>query len=296
MVVPTRHRPALLARAVEAILSQRYPGEVECIVVFDRTDIVLPELATRDRRALRGVGNERTPGLAGARNAGAHAATGDLLAFCDDDDEWLPDKLQLQVEALEANPQAAAVASGLEIRQRDRTTVRMPAETLTHRDFLRNRQMEVNAVTVLVPRERFLGEIGPVDESLPGSYAEDYEWALRATRYGPIVSVQRPLVRIYWHGESWFVGQWQTVVDALRYLLERYPEFREEPRGLARVQGQIAFALAASGQRREARRWARRALAASARERRAYLAYAVSFGLLKAEHVLRLARAVGRGI
>ena len=44
--------------------------------------------------------NERTPGLAGGRNSGILAGSGELVAFCDDDDEWLPTKVEKQVEAL----------------------------------------------------------------------------------------------------------------------------------------------------------------------------------------------------
>src|SRR6266550_2396700 len=81
-VVATRERPILLRRAVRSILFQRYEGRLECVVVFDRSE---PEdlgdlVPDDDRRSLVVIRNDRTPGLAGARNSGAEAATGDLLA------------------------------------------------------------------------------------------------------------------------------------------------------------------------------------------------------------------------
>lgn len=54
--------------------------------------------------AVRVITNTRVEGLAGARNSGITAATGDLIAFCDDDDERTPDKLAVQVPALQAAP------------------------------------------------------------------------------------------------------------------------------------------------------------------------------------------------
>jgi hypothetical protein len=78
--------------------------------------------------------------------------------------------------------------------------------------------------------------------------------------------------------------------------LRKHPALADDPRGLARVQGQIAFAHAALGERAQARTWAMRTLRNSWRERRAYLALLVSMRLLTADRVLRLAHATGRGI
>ena len=76
VVVPTRDRPELLRAAVRAILAQDYPGPIEVVVVFDQSepDESLTELATGPDRAVRVIRNDRTPGLAGARNSGILAA------------------------------------------------------------------------------------------------------------------------------------------------------------------------------------------------------------------------------
>jgi TPR repeat protein len=156
--------------------------------------------------------------------------------------------------------------------------------------------MEIHPSSVAVRLAHFLNGIGLVDEALPGSYAEDYEWLLRAARRGPIVAVPEPLVTISWNHASYFAERWETIAQALRYLLDRYPEFRTVPRGLARVQGQVAFALAACGRRREALAWAQRSLSSSRMEPRGYLAVAVAAGLVSPESVLHVARRFGKGI
>jgi glycosyltransferase involved in cell wall biosynthesis len=249
-----------------------------------------------EARSVRPVTNDRTPGLAGARNAGILASRGELVAFCDDDDEWLPDKLRLQVEALMAGP-AAVASCGLYIDYEGRTVRRVPqTAAVTLAQLRRSRVMEIHPSTILVRRADLLGPIGLVDESIPGSYAEDYEWLLRAARVGPVAVVRSPLVRVRWHRSSWFEGQWRTIVAALEYLLRKHPDFRQDRRGLARILGQIAFAHAASGNPSAARRWAIRSIRSSWRERRAYLALAVSAGALRPDTVLRLAHARGRGI
>jgi glycosyltransferase involved in cell wall biosynthesis len=115
-VVPTRDRPELLRAAVTAIVAQDYPAPVEVVVVFDQSepDEELVSLS-RPRRTVRVIRNTRTPGLAGARNSGTLAASGELIAFCDDDDEWLPGKLRAQAEALAGAPGAEFVCCGIRI-------------------------------------------------------------------------------------------------------------------------------------------------------------------------------------
>jgi glycosyltransferase involved in cell wall biosynthesis len=296
VVIPTRERPDLLRRAVKGILGQNYPGHVECVVVFDQTREDLPTIELRAHRDLRAVTNDRAPGLAGARNAGILAAGGALVAFCDDDDVWLPDKLRLQVDALTAGP-AVVASCGLHIDYDGRITRRVPkTRTVTLAQLRRSRVMEIHPSTILVRREHLVGPIGLIDESIPGSYAEDYEWLLRAARVGQVTVVPKPLVRVRWHRSSWFEGRWRTMVAALEYLLRKHPDLRQDRQGLARILGQIAFAHAASGNPSAARRWAVRSLRSSWRERRAYLALAIAAGAIRAETVLRLAHSRGRGI
>jgi glycosyltransferase involved in cell wall biosynthesis len=297
VVVPTRDRPELLRRAVTAVLGQTYRGRVECVVVFDQSDPDLSWAELPPGRRLVLVRNERTPGLAGARNSGILAATGELVAFCDDDDEWLPEKLARQVARLQATPSAAVSTTGILVRYKDRTTTRLaPTVLVTHRQLLRSRLTELHPSTVLARRRQLLDDIGLVDEEIPGSYAEDYEWLLRASRIGPVLAVAEPLAVIHWHQSSFFADRWRTIISALTYLVDKHQDLKAEPSGLARIYGQIAFAHAALGERGPARRWARRTLSLNRRERRAYLAIAISLGLVSAKNVVRMAHVAGKGI
>ncbi len=294
VVVPTRDRPQLLARALASIMDQAYPGIIECIVVFDQSDPRLPSIQPREGRRLLSVVNERTPGPAGARNMGALAATGELLAFCDDDDEWVGDKLRLQVRALQCG-ESEVVGSGVVIHYERRTTVRVPNETITLRHLLRSRTMEAHLSTILVRRSVFVDEIGLVDEGVPGSYAEDYDWMLRAATRKGIVAVPQPLVHRYWHGSSFFATQWELMARALRYVLTKHPELQQDRRGLARIYGRLAFATAACGSK-EARALAFRTLALDWRQPRGYLALLVRTGVVRPNTLLRVTRWFGRGI
>jgi hypothetical protein len=135
-----------------------------------------------------------------------------------------------------------------------------------------------------------------VDEEIPGSYGEDYDWLLRAAKHGPVSVVAEPLVRVLWGATSYFNRRFETIDSALGYLLAKHPEFAGDRRGLARIEGQQAFASAASGHRGRALRLAARTLRGAPAERRAYLAALIALRLLRAETVLKMAHARGRGI
>jgi glycosyltransferase involved in cell wall biosynthesis len=296
-IVPTRDRPDMVERAVRSILGQDYPGPVECVVVYDRGEPRIPDVPVPEGRTMRAIANTRTPGLSGSRNSGILASEGELVAHCDDDDEWLPSKLRRQVEATLAHPEASVVATGIHIHWGKRVITRLPLRTrITFEDLLRSRVKEVNSSNLLVRRSTLMERIGLLDETLPGSHAEDYDFLLRAARHGPIVVVPEPLARIHWHRDSYFSDQWGTLAAALIELLRRYPEFRRTRPGYARICGQIAFARAATGERREAARWIARTIGADWREGRAYLAGAVAGGLVPARTVLQLAHQFGKGI
>jgi len=266
-------------------------------VVFDQSESDLGWGELEGQRRLRCTSNRRSPGLAGARNTGVMLAEGELVAFCDDDDAWLPTKLSEQVARLSEDPEAAVAGCGILIETEGRTHPRVPpTDRIVLGQLLRSRVMELHPSTLLVRRRALLNGIGLVDEAIPGSYAEDYEWLLRAARTGPILAVRKPLVRVRWHPHSYFSEQWETIIAACRYLLDKHPELRSEPHGLARIYGKLALAHAASGQGRAARRWGRRSLALDPWNRHAWVAWLVSLRLVRVETVRRVASRAGRGL
>jgi glycosyltransferase involved in cell wall biosynthesis len=296
-VVPTRDRPELVRLAIKSILDQEYDGFVEVIVVYDNSE---PDnsLARDDgNRAVRVITNSRISGLAGARNTGVLASTSEFVGNCDDDDEWLPGKLAAQVAALQANPSAELCCTGVRLVYEDQPTDRvLSGDRVVLTQLLRSRLQELHPSSFLFRREALVNGIGLVSEELPNGQSEDYEMLLRVARRGPILNVPSVGVSALRHRGSYFNTRWGAKITAWQWLLKEYPEFATDARGTARITGQIAFAHAATGQRRDALRWARRTIRHNPREPRAYLAMAVAGRIVSPNRLMSGLNKFGRGI
>lgn len=101
IILPTKNRASLLARAVKSVLAQTYKN-LEVILVDEGSNDETPDVVKRigDPR-VKPFRNEVSRGPGAARNAGIDASEGDFIAFLDDDDEFLPNKLKEQVESFE---------------------------------------------------------------------------------------------------------------------------------------------------------------------------------------------------
>jgi glycosyltransferase involved in cell wall biosynthesis len=297
VVICTRDRPVLLRRALDAIKAQTYDGVIETVVVFDRSEPDRSLEVADGLRPIQVLANNHTPGLPGGRNAGVAVARAPFVAFCDDDDIWFPEKAALQMQVLADRPDVDVVVCGVQIDVDGKSMDRaLEQSQVTFHDLLESRLMEVNFCTAMVRRDAFLDRIGPADEHIPGGYAEDYEWVLRAAKSKPIAVVPEPLVIVEWHAQSFFAARWQVIADALDYLLERYPEFKSAPNGLARILGQRSFALASLGQRKAAWNEIRATLGQSWKEPRAYLAGVVATGVVPSDWVVKTLNRRGKGI
>ena len=200
-VVPTCRRPALLRRALASIAGQEIaPAEV--IVVDDSgSDLETTRAiaAAADLPRVRVVANPRTRGVSGARNAGAALARGPLLAFLDDDDEWLPSFVAEALACLRRD-RLDLVCAGFVNRLpdgRERPGKRAPRSLQTRAFLVRNGGLRGS--NLLIRRELFAA-VGGFDESLPALNDNDLGVRLSlepGLRYG---AVDRPLVRYHVHG------------------------------------------------------------------------------------------------
>jgi glycosyltransferase involved in cell wall biosynthesis len=116
VVMPTRNRATFLHRAIRSVLAQT-ETRIELIVVDDASSDETQEIVAQYVRAdsrVKGVRNEIAAGGGGARNIGIRSGSSKWVAFIDDDDEWLPEKIERQLALLARNPSAIACSCGFE--------------------------------------------------------------------------------------------------------------------------------------------------------------------------------------
>jgi hypothetical protein len=191
VIIPTFDRPHLLGRAVE---SARHAGtNVEIIVVddasTDETSSVCKKLS-----GIKYVRLDRNQGVAGARNVGILASSGKYVAFLDDDDLRLPGSIDVQVKALEAEPDAGFVCGAMVMAdQHYQPTgeVLLPSQSsgdvfweLLELDF------PVMPLSTLIRKECLL-RVGLLNPRLGG--IDDWDIFVRIAELYPVLVINEPI-------------------------------------------------------------------------------------------------------
>lgn len=296
-IIATKDRRELLLKALDGIFGQDYEGDIRVTVVFDGAPVDPTLERSEPGRSVRVMANGRASGLAGGRNTGLEHAEHPLVAFCDDDDIWRPQKLQTQVLRMRAE-KALGCVTGIMIHSGDRRIPRIPnVAEISAADLQQSRLTGAHPSSFIFTREWLLDRVGLVDEDLPFGYGEDFDLLLRACQAGRVAIVREPLVDVLWHAGSFFTQRWAGMAAGLEYVLAKHPGLAADRRGFAWMEGQRAFALAAKGGARgEAMRAASRSLRSRVMEPRGWLAIAVAMKVLDPDKVMRFLNARGRGI
>jgi len=186
VVIPTYRRPLLVKRAVQSALAQTL-SQIEVIVVIDGPDQSTREgLTAIDDSRLRVIELPNNQGSCNARNTGVDTAQAKWVAFLDDDDEWMPQKLERQLEVVRRSQFALPIVTCyLIVRspQGEAIWPRRPpteSEPLSEYLFVRNTLFQGEAViqtsTTLTAKE-LLKKV-PYRSSMQKH--DDWDWLLRA--------------------------------------------------------------------------------------------------------------------
>lgn len=228
VIIPSFNRFKFLMNAIKSIKSQTYKN-IEIIVINDCSsekeyyeydwdnnmiNIINLKTNSRDIFGFVCVGH--------VRNMGITVASGKYIAFCDDDDIWLPDKLELQINAMKQTGCRMSSTEGLfgyGIYDSDKSYSKYNSEA--HIDILKNVYKETNYLdngfpeiwtndfikihnciicSSVVIEKKLLNNINNMRcLSICSIIPEDYDCWLRATEYTDCVYVKDPCV--YYDGD-----------------------------------------------------------------------------------------------
>lgn len=180
VIIPTFNRANFLKRSILSVLNQTMQ-DFELIVVDDGSTDESSEILTELQNIRSFIVIEQlNNGVSSARNAGAKIASGDFLAFLDSDDEWLPQKLELQYNYLQENPSCKIVHSNEEwIRNSKKINQKRHHQRGGGDQFQASCQNLVISPSTVAIHHRVFLEVGGFDELYP--VCEDYDLFLRLT-------------------------------------------------------------------------------------------------------------------
>jgi glycosyltransferase involved in cell wall biosynthesis len=252
VIIPAHNTAPFIAESLDSVFGQSFRG-FEVIVINDGSpDAAELEVALRPYRGRIRYIKQENRGLPGARNTGVRLAAGELLAFLDSDDIWMPDYLSAQLEFLDSNPRVhASIADVLLFGSGGQTAVwRMLKEgmaaVLSFEQMLKREGGQLPSAMV-VRRQRVL-QVGMFDEQL--RIGEDVEFCLRLCCPDGIIGyIGRVLVKYRQRpgsltddprGRKWNAAE----IHALRRLGEKL-SLTKAQRGL--LEQEIDAAVAALG-------------------------------------------------
>lgn len=189
VVIPTYERPAFLEGAIETAIGQSYDS-LDIVVVDDGSSTDYAERTAEEyRKRVQCVSHTENRGLSAARNTGIEAASGDYVAFLDDDDRWHRTKIERQVNALERDP-SAGIATCLVVSITPeggiiRCEPGRPSGDLADRALVRN---VVGTPSRILVRQKCFDDIGSFDESL--STKQDWDLYLRVCQRWTVALVE----------------------------------------------------------------------------------------------------------
>lgn len=221
VIIPTYNRLSSLPRAIESVLAQTLIPDEICVVDDGSSDGSAAFI--RQQYPQVKVITQTNKGVSAARNTGIANTAGSWLAFLDSDDEWLPTKLELQMQLL-SNNSGHHLIHGEEIWIRNGLRVNAKKKYRKAGGMIFDQCLELCAIspsTTLLSRE-LLGNVGNFDEQLVA--CEDYDLWLRVCCEYEVLFVEQALIKKYGgHADQLSMLHWgmdRFRIQALEKILD----------------------------------------------------------------------------
>ncbi len=250
VVITAYNRPSYLRDAVESVLEQTY-DRIELVIVDDRSDVpsieAIEGIGVGNLSSFQYVRHETNRGANAARNTGIEASTGDYVAFLDDDDRWLPEKIEKQVRAFTTTgaEDVGVVYTGLQFVKPDSVGTEIPPSIdgdLTKHLLCRN---VIGSMSVVMVRAD-LAATTPLDEEFP-AWA-DLEWFIRLSRKATFERLPEPLVVYEYTSHGRLSDDFEKSRASYERFVDRFDDVASEygPLFRRKMQAWAAFRVGSS--------------------------------------------------
>ena len=253
-VITTRNRIALLKRAVDSVVNQSYPY-IELIVVDDAsTDGTREYCETQSFNYIR-IPKEDSHGGNYARNLGVKAAHGEYVAFLDDDDYWLPSKIEKQISSIEAsNCEVVHCYRNLEyMEDTGESYIRYcPLNNLHQGDLSKRILWQISILTsaTMIKRKAII-DAGMFDENI--RFWQEYELSIRLAQRSPFLMVPEALLvyRIDRHDSNRLTNKYSGWIDSVRYIYRKHRQLYSNLSIFNKLRVRVLFWKESAGRARQ---------------------------------------------
>jgi glycosyltransferase involved in cell wall biosynthesis len=264
VVVTTYNRPKLVRRAVKSVLSQTYVP-MEVIIVEDGSDSgIVGWLKNQKLDDIRYIRHGKNEGLAAARNTGLQNAQGEYVAYLDDDDEWLSQKITKQVDlALKRARSYGVIYCGALVISSKENVIGKNRPRLRGdiRGAIREKGLFTIPSSCLFRKEALL-RVGGYDENLSSHIDHDIWLKLAQARYAADF-VSQCLVKAHKHQNDQMTTDAEARMQATRQFCSKWDPILTDwwttaeaekycSKFLARVIGMLGWASVYAGDRKNA--------------------------------------------
>ena len=194
VIIPTYNRKHTLKRAIQSVYIQSLPP-FEIIVVDDGSNDGTKEWVKQKYPDIKYI-YQKNSGVSSARNKGIKIARGDWIALLDSDDEWLPNKLNEQINRIKLNLDVKILHSN-EIWIRNGVRVNQMKKHKKFGGYIFEKCLDMCRISPssVMLKKAIFNDIGTFDESL--KVCEDYDLWLRITSKYPVCFLDIPLIKKY---------------------------------------------------------------------------------------------------
>jgi glycosyltransferase involved in cell wall biosynthesis len=232
-IITTFNRALFLKKAIESVLTQTFENFE--LLIFDNSSTDNTEEIVKGFSDKRITYIKHKPiGISAARNLGVKEAKGEFVAFLDDDDEWLPNKLQDQINIFNKDKSSVALVYGGFIWINEKNKIigkHLPAikgyilkELLSQKDYF------TGSASNPMIRKSVFKDIGYYDERV--LTGEDWELYLRLAQKFKIDFTNKFVVKISQHSGSRLGGKLLEAAELELLVLKKYSDIFENDKKL----------------------------------------------------------------